>query len=85
MDNKCECSNVNNRNRLGKHFKVADDNDFTEEEVSIVKKLWQSVGSGEMTYVYKCKFCGQLWGASPAGHGWMSYRRLASDYEYKQL
>ena len=85
MENSCECSKVNKRSRFGEYLNILDDNDFTEEEIKAVKNLWCKVGSGEMTNVYKCKICGQLWGGSPAGHGWMSYRRLASSYEYKQL
>jgi len=53
---------VNNRNRVGVHSKVTEDNDFTEQEVKTVKKLWNKVGLGAMTEVYKCKVCSQLWG-----------------------
>lgn len=84
MKNECECSKVNNGNRIGVHFRVTEDTDFTEEEVKTVKKQWSNVGFSEMTEVYKCTVCGQLWGKSPAGHGWMSYRRLPPDYNYKE-
>lgn len=45
MDNKCECSKVNCGNRIGVHFRVTEENDYTEEEVKNVKKLWGKVGS----------------------------------------
>jgi hypothetical protein len=83
MNNECECSKVNNGNRICAHFEFTEENDLTEEEVKNVKKQWSKVSFGEMTEVYKCMVCGQLWGVSPAGHGWMSYRRLPSDYNYK--
>ena len=70
----CECSEVNNGSRVGFHFKFTEENDFTEEEVRNAKKLWSKVGFGEMTEVYKCTVC---------GHGWMSYRRLSTEYNYK--
>lgn len=83
MNINCECAKVNNGNRIGVHIKYTSENDFTDSEVYSVKKLWNKVGYGEMTDVYKCSICGQLWGASPTGNGWMSYRRLPQDYEYK--
>ena len=78
---------VNNGNRVGPFFKYTCENDFIDKEVSKAKKNWVIIGYGEMTDVYRCRVCKQSWGASPAGHGWMAYRRLNEDFEFtnKQL
>ena len=79
----CDCSIVTNKHRKGSWSEHAVPNDYAEEEVVSAKKHWVEVGKGDMTFVFKCSLCGQLWGQSPAGHGWSSYRRLEGNYEFE--
>lgn len=82
MNNICECRKINNGNRVGTFAYYTSENDFIEKEVSKAKKYWVAIGYGEMTDVSRCRVCKQLWGASTAGHGWMTYRRLNEDFEF---
>lgn len=83
--NSCECDKITDKNREGEWSKYASGNDFTESEVAFAKKNWNICGYGFMTTVYKCAKCGQLWGESMAGHGWVNYRKLKNNFEYKTL
>jgi hypothetical protein len=83
---KCKCKEVTNRNRSGPWALPPgiEVNEFAESEVMEAKRSWKIVGISvpDMTKVWKCTICNQLWGDSPAGHGWSSYRRLEPSYPF---
>lgn len=83
----CNCNEVTNKNRTGPWALLPGEelNEFSSGEVQVARGTWKKVGVSVpgMTWVWQCVVCNQLWGESPAGHGWSCYRRLDPTYDFQ--